>query len=248
MLRIVHLTDLHLPAKAGQAVAARDADQALEHILSRALTPQPDLLLLTGDLADAGDTSAYLRLRHMLRPLNCPILALPGNHDHPVRMRQALGMRSWGVGRVMDLEKWRIMGLSSYWRGQAGGRLGHAQRRWVDHQLAQLPSRPTLLAIHHPPVATGSAWLDAVGLRDAVAFRAMLRRHSQVRAVLFGHGHQSLDLRRGGCRFLGTPSTVRQFLPQSEHFAWSAEPGGWRYVTLSTSGRIHTQVFMDSIA
>ena len=248
LLRIAHLTDLHLPAEAGQAVAGRDADQALESILARVLALHPDLLLLTGDLTDAGDTSAYLRLQHRLRPLNCPVLALPGNHDHPARMRRTLGIRYWGVGRVMQLGEWRIMGLSSYWRGHADGRLGHAQRRWLDHQLIQLPSRPTLLALHHPPIATGSAWLDAMGLRDAVAFRSLLRRHPQVRAVLFGHGHQALDLRQGGCRFLGTPSTVRQFLPQSDHVAWSTEPGEWRWLTLSKTGRIHTQVVMDSMA
>lgn len=247
MLRIAHLTDLHLPAQLGQAVAGRDADQALESILSRALALDPDLLLLTGDLADTGDESAYLRLRQMLRPLNCPVLALPGNHDHPARMRQALGTRQWGVGRVINLGKWRIMGLSSYWRDHADGRLGPAQRRWLNHQLIQLPSRPTLLAVHHPPIATGSAWLDVMGLRDAAALQSLLRHHPQVRAVLFGHGHQSLDIRQGKCRFLGTPSTLRQFLPKSDHFAWSAEPGGWRWLTLSASGRISTQVVPNSI-
>jgi Icc protein len=247
LLRIAHLTDLHLPAEASEVVAGRDADQALESILSRVLALHPDLLLLTGDLTDAGDASAYLRLQARLRPLNCPVLALPGNHDHPARMRRTLGIRYWGVGRVMQLGEWRVMGLSSYWRGHADGRLGHAQRCWLDHQLIQFPSRPTLLALHHPPIATGSAWLDAMGLRDAVAFRSLLRRHPQVRAVLFGHGHQALDLRQGGCRFLGTPSTVRQFLPQSDQFAWSAEPGGWRWLTLSKTGRIHTQVVMASV-
>ena len=248
MLRIAHLTDLHLPAEAGQAVAGRNADQALESIMARVLALHPDLVLLTGDLADTGDTSAYLRLRHRLRPLSCPVLALPGNHDHPTRMRRALGIRYWGVGHVMRLGEWRIMGLSSCWRGHADGRLGHVQRCWLDQQLLQSPSCSTLLAIHHPPIATGSAWLDAMGLRDAVAFRSLLRRHTQVRAVLFGHGHQALDLRQGGCRFLGTPSTVRQFLPLSDHVTWSADPGGWRWLTLSAAGHIHTQVVMDSRA
>lgn len=246
LLRIAHLTDLHLPAEASEVVAGRDADQALEKILARVLILRPDLLLLTGDLADAGDASAYLRLQARLRLLSCPILALPGNHDHPARMRRTLGIRYWGVGRVLQLGEWRVMGLSSYWRGHADGRLGYPQRCWLDHQLNQFPSRPTLLAFHHPPIATGSAWLDAMGLRDAVVFRSLLRRHPQVRAVLFGHGHQALDLRQGGCRFLGTPSTVRQFLPQSDQFAWSSEPGGWRWLTLSKTGRIHTQVVKAS--
>ncbi|HET7688471.1 MAG TPA: metallophosphoesterase [Candidatus Macondimonas sp.] len=247
MLRIAHLTDLHLPGKADQPVAGRNADQALESILGQVLAFRPDLLLLTGDLADAGDTSAYLRLRHRLRPVNCAVLALPGNHDHPTRMRRALGIRHWGVGHVMCLGEWRIIGLSSHWRGHADGRLGQAQRDWLDHRLIQSWTHPTLIAVHHPPIATGSAWLDAMGLRDAAAFRSLLRRHPQVRAVLFGHGHQAMDLRQGGCRFLGTPSTVRQFLPLSDHVTWSADPGGWRWLTLSATGCIHTQVVMDSM-
>lgn len=246
MLRIAHLTDLHLPAHSDEAVAGRHADHALENILLAVLALDPDLLLLTGDLADSGDEKAYLRLKQRLRSLKCPIFAVPGNHDHPIHMRQILGAHAWGAGRVMDLKGWRIIGLSSYWRGHAKGRLDIIQWRWLSQQL-QLSSSPTLLAVHHPPIAIGSAWLDAMGLDNAWALKSLLRRHPQVRAVLFGHAHQNIEMYQGRCRFLGTPSTLRQFLPRSDHFDWSDEPGGWRWLTLFRSGRIQSQVMLESI-
>lgn len=83
LLRIAHLTDLHLPAEAGQIVAGRDADQALESILARLLTLRPDLLLLTGDLTDSGDASAYLRLQDRLRRLTAQSWRCPATTTIP---------------------------------------------------------------------------------------------------------------------------------------------------------------------
>ena len=93
-----------------------------------------------------------------------------------------------------------------------------------------------------PPVKMGSAWLDGVGLRDSEQFLAGIARHAHVRGVLWGHVHQASDRTRDGVRFLSTPSTCSQFLPDAEFFALDGRPPGLRWLRLEHDGRIETEI------
>ncbi|WP_457819658.1 metallophosphoesterase, partial [Staphylococcus aureus] len=52
------------------------------------LDPQPDVVLLTGDLVDKGTTGEYRMLRALLAPLRAPFLVIPGNHDEREEFRR----------------------------------------------------------------------------------------------------------------------------------------------------------------
>ena len=54
-----------------------------------ALDPQPDAVLLTGDLTDDGDPRSYARVRELLAPLAVPVHPIPGNHDDRDALREA---------------------------------------------------------------------------------------------------------------------------------------------------------------
>jgi Icc protein len=95
---------------------------------------------------------------------------------------------------------------------------------------------------HHHPVSMRSRWLDTVGLANGDAFFAVLRRHPNVRAVLFGHVHQALDVLIDGVRVLATPSTCSQFRPLSQDFAIDDAPPAYRTLTLHPDGRLDTEV------
>jgi Icc protein len=96
--------------------------------------------------------------------------------------------------------------------------------------------------MHHHPLPMGSAWLDGVALRDAAAFLEVIDAHPQVRGVLWGHVHQASDRQRGAVRFLSTPSTCSQFLPDSEFFALDGRPPGLRWLMLHPDGGIDTEL------
>jgi len=97
-----------------------------------------------------------------------------------------------------------------------------------------------LICLHHHPVLMKSRWLDTVGLANAGDFLEVLRRHPQVRAVLFGHVHQALDEVRDGLRVIATPSTCSQFKPKSDDFAVDDSPPAWRTLQLHADGSIDT--------
>ena len=58
------------------------------------LTPLPDAVLVSGDLAEHGTAAEYERVRELLAPLPMPVHVLPGNHDDRDVMRA-----NWAVRR-----------------------------------------------------------------------------------------------------------------------------------------------------
>jgi Icc protein len=91
-------------------------------------------------------------------------------------------------------------------------------------------------------VPIGSPWLDTMMVDNAAEFFAVLDRHPQVRAVLWGHVHQTCDQVRRGVRLLASPSTCIQFQPQSAGFALDEAAPGYRWLELHDSGVIETGV------
>jgi 3',5'-cyclic-AMP phosphodiesterase len=89
----------------------------------------------------------------------------------------------------------------------------------------------TLIALHHPPVSTGIAAWDELGLpaADRRALGAVLDRHPQVRRVVAGHMHRTMTAELAGRVVLVVPSTYIQtrlnFNPREIETA--AEPPGF---------------------
>jgi Icc protein len=157
-------------------------------------------------------------------------------------MRRELGAAPFRIGGHHDLGAWRIVMLDSCVPGQAHGRLGESELKRLEATLAGAGDRHVLIGLHHHPVRLGSGWLDAVGLKNAADLFALTDRYAQVRAMVWGHVHQSFDTRRKGVRLLSAPSTCAQFLPHADEFALDPAPPGYRRLTLRADGAIDTEV------
>ena len=53
------------------------------------LDPQPDLIVMSGDLVDSGHPGEYAWLKTLIAPLRQPVIVVPGNHDERETMRAA---------------------------------------------------------------------------------------------------------------------------------------------------------------
>lgn len=243
--RLIQISDTHLGRTPGPIRAGYpDSDTQLERILDALpRNPAGDALLLSGDLAEAPEPATYARLAQLLRERREPMLALAGNHDDAQVLRAALESETCQVHGEVMLGPWKLIGLDSSTPGEAAGCLGTPECERLERSLSAHPNHPTIVALHHPPVAIGSAWMDRLGLLDPDALFAVLDRHPQVRACLFGHIHQDFRARRGTVDLLGCPSTCVQFVPGSEDFAVDApEDAGYRILDLHPDGRFETQV------
>ena len=177
----------------------------------------------------------YAHLKSILAPLGVPILAVPGNHDAREPMREALAVEGYLPAQgflQFEIERGglRFVGLDTLVPGQGGGELCAERLAWLDATLAQKPDIPTLVLMHHPPFLTGIAHMDRIGLEGREGFAAVMRRHSQVEAILCGHVHRPIHARVGGRAAMISPSPAHQValdLRPEGPSAFRLEPPGY---------------------
>ena len=249
-VRLIQYTDMHLFGDAAgrlRGVATLPALQAAIADAQRRCS-RPDGVLLTGDLVQ-DDPEGYRWIRHLFGASQIPVLCLPGNHDLPEHMRAALGSAPFEVCRHRQFGRWLIVMLDSWVANSAGGELGAEQLAQLRTLLRANRNQHVLLCLHHQPIPMRSDWLDQVGLADSAEFAALVREHTNVRGVLWGHVHQSLDSFVHGVRFMATPATCAQILPGSADFAIDNRPPGYRMLELMPDGAIQTEVcWLESYA
>jgi len=243
-IRVLHITDLHFMANAGGRMLGLDTERSFADVLAAARNsgPPPGLALLTGDLVQDPVASAYQRLRPWLAALPCPVYCLPGNHDDPRLIEEHLAGGNVFFQPSILLDRWQIVCLDSTIPRQPCGRLGETQLALLQRLLEAEPRRYALVALHHHPAPSGSAWMDTMLLEDADRFFGLLERHGRARGVVFGHVHQAMDRIHRGFRLLATPSTCFQFKPLQTGFALDAAPPGFRWIELRHDGAIDTRL------
>ncbi|HEY6451085.1 MAG TPA: 3',5'-cyclic-AMP phosphodiesterase [Steroidobacteraceae bacterium] len=241
-VRLVQLTDPHLFANPAGRLRGVDTLASLQQVLAHAAARKLklDALVCTGDIVN-DEPEGYAHFARVLGAFGKPVYCVPGNHDDPAQLRSALSAPPFQVGGHVDLGAWRLILVDSCVPGRAGGHVSDAELRALAAALAGSP-RYAMVYVHHHPVDMASRWLDAVGIDNPDALFEVLDAHPQLRAVSWGHVHQSFDARRRGVRLLATPSTCAQFLPLSDEFAVDARPPGYRRLTLHPDGTLETEV------
>jgi len=171
-----------------------DAVAALAAVVEAAVAMRPDLLILTGDLANDGLAEEYRLVRRAIAGFPALILAVPGNHDR--RDAFAAGMAGAGIvaagGRraiVHEAERVRLIGLDTLVEGADSGMIGEAQLAQVAETLARDDPRPVLVFLHHPPFEIGLP-LDWTRCSDGAALGRLLLGHPRVLGVTCGHVHR----------------------------------------------------------
>lgn len=211
---IAHVSDIHITAGALASQPALGLHWALGRI--RSLVPKPDCVVITGDLTDGGTSEEYAVLRPLLAKIEVPLHLIAGNHDNsPTLLREFPAFVAAAAAEpdrayyVVDYPTTRLVCCDSSVPGEDHGELGEQQLDWLDETLGD-DDRPTLVLVHHPPMRTGIAMMDRIGLRDADGFADVLQRHGHVVRVLTGHQHRVMLATVGGVPVTMAPSTCRQ--------------------------------------
>lgn len=248
--RFIQFSDTHLSGDASARLRGVACLPALKAAMTDAARRchNPDGVLLTGDLVQ-DDPEGYRWIRHMFGASKVPVMCLSGNHDLPDQMRAELASEPFHVGGEREFGRWLVVMLDTWMPHSAGGRIGQAALAHLREVLTNNRNKHVLVCLHHHPIAMRSEWLDQVGLEDASEFLGIVRQHSNVRGVMWGHVHQSLDSFVHGVRFMASPSTCAQFLPGSAEFAIDSRPPGYRVLELRHDGSIATEVvWLESYA
>lgn len=204
MLKLLHLTDLHLmdPPPADRRDPMVRTQAALADI--RARHGDAAGLMLTGDLADAGAVKAYDRLVRALDGLGMPVWAVPGNHDARDPLAAAFGVdlaaTDGFMQQAIDLAGLSLILLDTLDPGRSGGRFCQARAAWARAALADRRDRPVIVGLHHPPMVTGMRFMDAIRLapEDADRLADTLAVHPDILHIFFGHVHRPVTAKWRG--------------------------------------------------
>jgi 3',5'-cyclic AMP phosphodiesterase CpdA len=229
---LAQLSDLHLGEP---PIAGVDPEDSLETVIDaiEGLPNRPDAILVSGDLAEHGAVEEYRLARQLIGRLGVPIHVLPGNHDDRATMREAFGLagdRRAPLDYVADLGPLRLLVVDSTIPGEDRGGFEPAQLQRLDAELTAT-DRPTILAMHHPPLPTGIPDWDGVNvpLAEREALGAVIGPHPHLRAIVAGHLHRITASTLAGRPVIAAPSTFAQARPDfsTETVDLAAQPPGF---------------------
>ena len=233
VLRIAHVTDLHVQPERG-------APLGMQRCLEQAQGHKPDLIVMGGDQVFDSLTVDRARVAQLwdvygsvLRAnLSTPVVHVLGNHD--VFGWGAIGRspRESGYGKAIALDRmrlargyysfdragWHLVVLDSIARARGLGytaRLDEDQFAWLTEDLARAKGTPTLL-ISHVPILSTSAFFFGQNERtgnwhvpgafmhiDARRIKDLFAQHPTVVACLSGHMHMVDRMNYQGVRYFG---------------------------------------------
>ena len=194
---LMQVSDPHVPADGllfDRVDACARVQASVEMIATAGCSP--DVLVLSGDMADQGEAESYVRLRPVidaaLRRFNAKLLVAPGNHDDVALLREHLLGREPAPGpldEVVWVEGLRLIGVDSSVPGEDHGRLDDAQLQALAGELAQPAPDGTVLVVHHPPIWSTTPMSELVAFRDPERLADVIGG-TDVRVVLSGHTHR----------------------------------------------------------
>jgi 3',5'-cyclic AMP phosphodiesterase CpdA len=210
---LVQLSDPHVGADWGDGDPV--ATLAATVAAVRELEPKPGAVLITGDLADHAADAEYEQVRELVSQIEAPLYALPGNHDGRAGLRRHFGVPGAGADPVqyaVDIGPLRLLALDTVRPGEDGGELDAERLAWMKAALTEAPATPTVVALHHPPLTTGIAAIDEIGLPTAEqhALGDVVAGQPQVRRIVAGHLHLAIGAELRGRSVLVAPSTYVQ--------------------------------------
>jgi 3',5'-cyclic-AMP phosphodiesterase len=195
---IAQISDLHIKAPGALAYGRVDTAKALTGCVAalNEFRPRPDLVVISGDLADTPTAEEYDHVKRLLAPLELPWIGIPGNHDSRELMRAAFfdepyAAPSGALNLTRSVAGLEIVLLDSSVPGKPHGELEAPTLQWLEAVLARSQERPALLFLHHPPFHSGIWHMDRQNLLNAGALAAIVRKHPRVHLVAAGHVHRA---------------------------------------------------------
>lgn len=255
---IAQLTDLHVGPRGRLLHGIVDTEALLARAVDALLVfrPRPDLVLVSGDLVDAGLDEEYRLVRDQLDRLPMPVYAVPGNHDRREGFRAAFADRPWArahprfIQYALEAAPLRILALDTLVPGEVHGELCPDRLDWLERELAAAPDRPTILMMHHPPFVCGIEHMDAINCRNAAALGAIAQRHPQIERIVCGHHHRPIQVRWNGTLVSVAPSVAHQvsldLLPDADARFVLEPPAFHLHAWIPGTGLVTHQAYVDA--
>lgn len=216
---LAHISDLHVAAAQPARALRRSDTNARVRALIRHLAgyrTKIDLVLISGDLTEAGTVEDFAILRELLDELPMPFVLVPGNHDQRRNLRMTFPDLPFEDPELLNYEyrtpELRVLALDSLVPGAPQGRLGPRDLSWLEGKLQQHFDGTTCVMLHHPPCPTRMGLADQATLTTGTdQLFALLNCQSKPVMVLCGHMHRPYEAQCGQIRVYGASSPAFEF-------------------------------------
>ena len=137
----------------------------------------PEVFLIAGDLALHAYQSEYKRILHYMKKIPTYWIAVPGDHDVPLKNFQ----KSFGsLRKVIDIGKWRFIGLNT-----SNRMFLHKEELWFEKNVRN----NSIVFSHVPPEASGWTF-HSLWPKSSDRFLKMVKRNQRkIHSMFFGHIH-----------------------------------------------------------
>ena len=223
-LKIAHITDMHLPQDRQSTVRDVDTYAVLERTLEYIAKRKPDLVLVTGDIANDGGEEPYRELSQLLEPFP-GAMVLPGNHDLCPGYAKYFDDAAY---QVRQMDGWTLLAVNTAAQNISRDTLSACRQILADNTRV-------LLATHHPLVMVGTYFFDEMcALENRDQRWQSLITYPSLKAAVFGHTHFAHHSRHGHVQAIGAPAVAFEIIgkPGDNNIEF-IKKHGFQFLTLS---------------
>jgi len=223
-LKIAHITDTHLPEDRQSTVRDVDTYAVLERTLGYIAGSKPDLVLVTGDIANDGGEEPYRALSQLLEPFP-GAMVIPGNHDLCPGYAKYFDDAAY---QVRQMNGWTLLAVNTAAQIISPDTLSACRQILADNARV-------LLATHHPLVVVGSPFFDEMcALENRDQRWQSLITYSSLKAAVFGHTHFTHQSQHGHVQAIGAPAVAFEIIgnPGDNNIEF-VKRHGFQFLTLS---------------
>ena len=199
---VAQITDTHIKPNGRLAYGnVLDASSYLKKVVKHCndFYPKIDLVIVTGDLTDAGNIEEYEEFNKIMADLNIPWLVIPGNHDNKYILMEYFDKHEYlprnekFCNYVINKYPFVLIGLDTTVLGQSHGEFCKERLNWLEKNLDRFSNKPAFLFMHHPPFVTGIEGMDNQNFKNSSKFFEILKSFPHVKHIACGHVHRAIE-------------------------------------------------------
>ena len=199
----IQISDCHIDDE--KNVWGTDSQKNLSTIVKSISNRNYNALIISGDLAHNGTASSYSTLKDIIQPISDNLFILPGNHDNKLNLSSAFSEHYLPKLTIAD---WEIISIDSVQENKTSGFLNKAKLELLTKKILSSTKKFIVLCLHHPPISMESDWDDKKSLENSDDFFHTIDKFSKIKAVIWGHAHQSSEFNMNNVKLLSCPSTT----------------------------------------
>ena len=214
-MKFIHITDTHLVAPGTRLHGLDPADRfssCVDDICRH--HSDAECCVITGDLADRGEDSAYQFLSEQISRLDMDCHLIIGNHDHRENYQRCFTQSKIDdhgfVQYTVQTPAGVFIIIDTVEHNTHGGIYCEQRREWLRATLANHRHESVYLFMHHPPFDLNLPCIDHIGLAEQRAFAEILRPYPNIRHLFFGHAHRPISGNWLGISFSSLRGTNHQ--------------------------------------